>query len=140
MKGKFRPLKPEKYIGNKNEIFYRSSWEFLKFSELDKDDRVEEWASEPFPIKYKSPVDGKYHSYWPDIFVKYKDGSKFLYEIKPEKETKPPEPSKKKTKRYLKEVITWGINEQKFLAATKYCEDKGWIFRILTEKELGIKK
>jgi hypothetical protein len=35
--------------------------------------------------------------------------------------------------------MTWGVNEAKWKAAAVYCNDRGWKFDILTEKELGIK-
>ena len=45
----------------------------------------------------------------------------------------------KPNKRYINEVMTWGVNEAKWRAAAVYCNDRGWKFDILTEKELGIK-
>jgi hypothetical protein len=35
--------------------------------------------------------------------------------------------------------MTWGVNEAKWKAATAYCEERGWKFKIFTEKELGLK-
>jgi hypothetical protein len=45
----------------------------------------------------------------------------------------------KPNKRYINEVMTWGVNEAKWKAAAVFCNDRGWKFDILTEKELGIK-
>ena len=42
------------------------------------------------------------------------------------------------SRRYLNEVKTWGINEAKWKAAEEYCKDRGWKFKIMTEKELGV--
>lgn len=138
-KGKFKPLNPKKYLGDTKNIVYRSSWELIYLSKLDKDDNVVKWSSEEIQVPYRSPIDGQIHRYFVDMYVEYKNGDKFLIEIKPEKQTRPPEKQSKPTKKYLKEVVTWGINEAKFLAATKYAEKRGWKFKILTEKHLGIK-
>lgn len=139
-KGKFTPKNPSKYIGDRYKIIYRSSWEMIFMAKLDKDPTVKKWSSEEVRIPYISPIDGKRHTYYVDFFIEYTDGKKILIEIKPAKETKPPQVKTKKTKRYLKEVITWGINEAKWEAAKQYCINKGWEFLIYTEKELGIKK
>ena len=40
------------------------------------------------------------------------------------------------TKRYLREVYTYGVNEAKWKAAEEYCKDSGWKFQILTEEHL----
>jgi hypothetical protein len=63
----------------------------------------------------------------------------YLIEIKPESQTLPPVPPKKKTKRFIQEVMTYGKNQAKWKAATEYAKDRGWEFMILTEKHLGIK-
>ena len=79
----------------------------------------------------------------PDFLVTKinKQGAKetALIEVKPKKQTIPPEIQKKPSKRYLTEVKTWGINEAKWKAASEFCKDKGWQFHILTETDLGIK-
>ena len=65
----------------------------------------------------------------------------YLIEIKPKKETTPPK-SRKKTKRYLNEVMTYIKNTSKWEAAEEYCADRGLIFQIWTEetlKGMGIK-
>jgi hypothetical protein len=46
------------------------------------------------------------------------------------------EGSAKPTRRYLNEVMTWGVNQAKWKAATEYCLDRNWEFKILTEKHL----
>jgi hypothetical protein len=32
----------------------------------------------------------------------------------------------------------WAINQAKWEACREYCKDRGWEFKIFTEKELGI--
>jgi hypothetical protein len=115
-------------------------------SHLDSHPDVIEWASEEIIIPYRSPIDNRVHRYFPDFYVKRrnKDGiiEVLIIEVKPHKETIPPIPitkSQKPTKRFLHEVKTYGINTSKWKAAREFCEDRGWRFIIMTEKELGIK-
>ena len=140
-KGKFTPKNPLKYRGNPSNIIYRSSWELRVMKYLDDNPSVIWWASEELPIPYYSPVDKKKHRYFPDIIsqMKLKDGKVMTYiiEVKPDRETRPPT-QKKKTKRFIQESITYVINECKWKAATEFCKDHGWEFKILTEKDLGI--
>ena len=74
------------------------------------------------------------------IKVRDKSGNikTYLIEIKPSAQTKPPEIPKRKTRRYIQEVFTWGKNEAKWKAAIEYAKDRGWEFKILTEHELGL--
>ena len=139
MKGKFRPNHPEKYKGDPTNILYRSSWELKVMSNLDKADNVEHWSSEELSISYISPLDGKRHRYFVDFVVKYKNGKTVLIEVKPDKQTRPPVIQTKKSKRYIKEVMTWAINSAKWVYAEKYCEKNGYEWKILTEKELFTK-
>lgn len=144
MQGIFKPKNPKKYKGKIPIIIYRSSWELRFMSYLDAHEDIIEWSSEEVAIPYLSPIDGKYHRYFPDFLVKKKniDGSikTVLIEIKPLKQTKPPEnPPKKMSKQYINEVKTWGINKSKWKHAEEYCKDRNWEFIVLTEKDLGIK-
>jgi hypothetical protein len=141
--GKFFPKNVKKYTGDPNKIFYRSLWERKMMVRFDTDDSILEWSSEEVVIPYISPVDKRIHRYFPDFLIKVKkiDGSltKILIEVKPEKQTKPPEKKKRVTKGYINEIMTWGVNEAKWKAAQEFCLDKGWQFQIITENELGIK-
>lgn len=105
---------------------------------LDADKDVLKWSSEEVVIPYKSIVDGQWHRYFPDFWVKDRNGE-YILEVKPFHQTIPPQPSKKRTKRYINEVATYGTNLSKWDAAKKYCAAKGWRFQLMTENELGIK-
>jgi len=109
---------------------------------LDLNDNIISWASEEVIIPYISPVDNRYHRYFPDFLVKVKtrEGTTktMMLEVKPKKQTRPPEPQKRKTKQYINEVVTWGVNQSKWKAAEEYCLDRGWEFKILTEDHLGL--
>lgn len=142
-KGKFRPKHPHKYKGNVKNIIYRSGWELKLFVYLDRHPNIIEWSSEELRVPYLSPKDGKIHNYFPDVIIKAKkrDGSTdiIMIEVKPSKETKPPKKSKNQ-KRMIEESMTYMVNQAKWEYAQKYCDSKGWLFKIFTEKELGIKK
>jgi TnsA endonuclease N terminal len=143
-KGFFRPKHPSKYKGDPSNIVYRSLWELRFMMYLDGHPNVLKWASEEIVIPYRSPIDGKVHRYFPDFWVKLKSQAGKeeiqLIEIKPEKQTRPPQIQQRTTKKYLNEVVTWGVNEAKWKAAKQYCDEKNWQFKIFTEKELGLKK
>ena len=68
-KGKFRPDQPDKYKGNTRNIIYRSMWERRFMIYLDRNENIIEWGSEELSIPYKSPVDGKIHRYYVDIYI-----------------------------------------------------------------------
>jgi hypothetical protein len=135
--GRFTPKNPGKYVGDHKNIIYRSSWECKVMDWLDRNDNIVSWASEELIVPYKSPVDGKWHRYFPDFLVKTPTKT-LLIEVKPKKQTKPPEQQKRITKRYLTEVATWGVNEAKWKAAIEYCKDRKWEFKIVTEDDLGL--
>jgi hypothetical protein len=140
--GKFTPKNPHKYVGDHTNIIYRSSWECKVMTYLDKTDEVISWASEELIIPYISPVDRKYHRYFPDFLVKVRTKDNklrtILIEVKPKKQTQEPEKKKRVTKQYINEVATWGVNQAKWKAAEEYCLDRNWEFQIWTEKELGL--
>lgn len=142
-KGYFRPKNPGKYKGNPSNIIYRSGWECKLMAHLDNHPDVIEWSSEEFFIPYKSPVDGKWHRYFPDFYVKKKNTNGLvevvIIEVKPLIQTKPPVVQTKKTRRYITEVMTYGVNQAKWKAAREFCADRKWSFHIFTEKELDIK-
>lgn len=139
-KGYFKPRNPSKYKGDPTNIIYRSGLELRLMKFLDEQDNIVKWGSEELAIPYKSPIDGRYHRYFPDFYVKKKitDGTirEQLIEVKPSDQCKPPRKQNKVTKRYLTEVKNWGINSAKWKAAEEYCKDRRWTFIIITEKDL----
>jgi hypothetical protein len=141
-KGRFSPKNPKKYAGDPTNIIYRSLWELRVMKYLDENVNVLEWKSEEIAIPYISPVDGRYHRYFPDFVVKVRapEGvtKTMILEVKPKAQTKEPV-KKKKSRAYITEVATWGINQAKWKAAEEYCLDRGWQFKLITEDELGIR-
>lgn len=142
LKGVYKIQNPKKYIGNPNNIIYRSSWELKFMKWCDNNENILEWGSEELPIPYISPLDNRVHRYFVDFYIKVQEKSgvvkKYLVEVKPQKFTQEPKIPTRKTKKFLQEVMQWGVNQAKWKFATEFCEDRGWKFIILTEKELGI--
>lgn len=144
-KGKFKPKNSQKYLGDPTNIIYRSRWELKFMMYLDSHPNVVQWGSEELVIPYRSPIDNRVHRYFPDFIVKKRNPEgkieTVVVEIKPKNQCSPPQvqTGKKPTKRYINEVMTWGINSSKWQSANEYCKDRGWKFEILTEDHLGIK-
>ncbi len=114
---------------------------------LDRHPDVLLWASEEIVIPYISPLDKRMHRYYPDFYVEMINTKgnvdKLLIEVKPSGQTTPPNMDKrsrtktgKPTKRFIHEAKTYAVNEAKWKAAQRVCEEKGWTFKIMTEKDL----
>ena len=142
-KGKYYPTSPHKYKGDPTNITFRSLWERKFMVYCDSNANVLEWNSEEIAIDYVSPVDHRKHRYFPDFYMKVResDGSikKYVIEVKPLKQCSPPKKPKRQTKRYINEAYTYAINQTKWKEAREYCADRHWQFKVITEKELGIK-
>jgi len=137
-KGIYRPSNPKKYVGDPNRIVYRSLLERRFMLYCDRTEDVINWASEEVSIPYISPIDKKLHRYYPDFIVKTSKGRKLIIEIKPFKQISQPKAPKRKSKAYLREQLEYIKNSAKWKAAKAFCEDKGFEFKIITEKELGV--
>ena len=143
-KGRYRPNNPLKYKGDYKNIIYRSLWELKFMKYCDSNQNILEWGSEEFCLPYRSPLDNKVHRYFPDFYIKVKESTgkikKYIIEVKPQRQCIEPKPQKKKTRTYIYEVREYAKNQAKWKAAEEYCLDRGYEFKILTEKELGITK
>ncbi len=145
LKGKFTPKNPHKYMGNPQCIIYRSSWEKICMNYFDTTESIVKWGSEEKAIRYYDPVAKKMRSYFPDFLIKYvnKHGQQIteLIEVKPYAQvTGPPENPKRKTKSWATAVQTYATNMAKWKAAEKICEEMDWKWRVLTERDLGIRR
>ena len=111
--GRYNIINSNKYVGDPQRIYYRSLWErkFMKYCDLN--DAILEWGSEEIIIPY--------------------------IEVKPKKQTRPPKPVFKKTKKFINEVKTYSINEAKWKSAKAWCENNNMEFKILTEDHLNIR-
>lgn len=140
---KFIPKNPQKYEGNPNDIWSRSSWELKFMVWLDGNKQVISWHSEETVIPYISPLDDKYHRYFIDFRAKIQSNNgvvkTYLIEVKPENQIQPPKP-RKATQKYIKEVSTYCVNQAKWAAAERYANERGYVFSVLNEYDLGIAK
>ena len=142
--GYFRPQNPQKYIGDPNNIVYRSGWELKFMKWCDRNENILEYGSEEFFIPYFDPTTNRVRRYFPDFIIKVREQSgevkKYVIEIKPKRQTIPPvQTSKKRTRTFINEVKTYAVNEAKWKAAREFCADRMIEFRIITEDQLGIK-
>ena len=137
-KRRFIPIFPEKYTGDPTNIIMRSSWETRFASWCDKNPSIVKWSSEETVIPYRCPTDEKIHRYFVDFKITTSVGKTYLVEVKPSKQTQPPEYPGRRTQRYLVESLTFMKNQAKWKAADEYAKDRGWEFKIITEKELGL--
>ncbi len=142
-KGKYKVRAPYKYKGNPTKVVYRSSWELKFMNYCDTNTNILEWGSEEMYVWYKSPVDNKPHRYFPDFYIKARESNgqvkKYIIEVKPQRQTQPPAKPKRQTRGYLREAFEYAKNQAKWKAMNEWCLDRGFEFKILTEKELGIK-
>jgi hypothetical protein len=140
--GRYRVKNLSKYEGDSSKVQYRSLWERQVMRWLDDNPSVIGWNSEEVVIGYRCKTDNRIHRYFVDMFIRMKDGKCYLIEIKPKRQTVPPKQLQRKSKKYLKEVLTYGKNISKWEAAKSYAHKRGMIFQIWTEdtiKGLGIK-
>lgn len=135
--GRYKVKNPLKYKGDSTAVIYRSLWEKYCMMYFDKSDEIKSWSSEEVIIPYLYEVDRKYHRYFMDFKVTWKNGKTTLIEVKPHKETMPPT-GNKRTKRYISEGYTFVKNQNKWQAANEYAKDRGWNFEIWTEVELRL--
>ena len=142
-KGKYTPSYPKKYKGDPNNIVYRSLWERKFMIYCDNNQNILEWGSEEVIVPYRSPIDNRYHRYFPDFYIKVKESNdtikKMIIEIKPFKQCIEPKVKQRKTKGYIYEVVEYAKNQAKWNAAKEWCLDRNYEFKVLTENELGIK-
>ena len=145
--GIYEPVYPEKWILTEAfdmktaGIKYRSSWElkFCRFADFNPD--IIKVNSEGVVIPYINPVKGKAAKYYMDFVIQTKS-TVFLVEVKPLKDVNPPKPPKSQTEKsmnsYKRAIETYVINQAKWEAAEKFAAEKGWKFKIITERELGL--
>jgi hypothetical protein len=134
LRARFIPKNPQKYTGDLEKIFARSSWEVTCMKFFDSSSAVIRWGSEEQVIPYYSPVDNKVHEYWPDFFVEYRDKEgnvlREVVEVKPRHES---EEQFAKSDRSKAALI---VNEAKWKAANIFCESRGMKFRVITEHSI----
>jgi hypothetical protein len=135
--GIFKPMNPDKYLGNLGSLVYRSGLELKWFKFFDLNPYIIQWKCEETIIHYHNPIDNKTHRYFIDVFIRYRtkknEIKEALIEIKPLSQTRPPQQNKYKSKSYRYAVNQYIVNEAKWNAAVKIAKDNGMEFKILTE-------
>ena len=149
--GTYRCINPNKYLGDLERIYFRSSWEKKLYYYLDTNNRVLRWSSEGLAIPYEINENENWstHRYFPDAYCEFKrsDGTTriVVLEIKPWSEWSPgskneglvpPKEPKTKTAKSLKNyeyaLRTFHKNIIKWEAAKKFCDRRGIEFFIIT--------
>lgn len=132
--GLYEVKNSQKYVG-KHKPKYRSGWELTFMNFCDNNASVMYWASEAISIPYRSPLDGKIHQYIPDFFVMYQNkyGQKIaeIVEIKPKKQS-----LIESRAASARDRAVVAVNHAKWQAATAYCKQQGYTFRVITEDDL----
>lgn len=125
-KGRYKPSNPSKYVGDIDNVVYRSGWERHVMKWCDNNPDVEQWMSEELIIPYICETDKKPHRYFMDFVIKYRSGRVTLVEVKPEKETKRPERTQGKSRqRLLSEGLTYVKNQSKWKACIRIRKGSG---------------
>jgi hypothetical protein len=141
--GKFIPKNKNKYIGDINNIFYRSYWELKFMQYCDLNENIIEYGSEEIVIPYFDTTTKKTRRYFPDFFIVVKEANniirRYIIEIKPSRQIQQPKEPKRRTKNWLYESVQYERNICKWNAAKIFCEKNGFEFKIITERELNIK-
>ncbi len=141
---KYTLKNPQKYVGNKEDIWVRSSYERKFMNWCDLNPSVIKWGSEIYPIEYYYQIDKQIHRYFIDFFIQLKTADDIIkniaVEIKPFSQTRKPVRGNKKEKTYLNECLTYQKNCDKWRAAQLWAEKNDFEFQIMTEFDLGIAK
>lgn len=144
-KPRYKLRNPHKYLGDADNVIYRSTWEYTAFKFCDNNANVIAWGSEEIIIDYMKPVFNargglttKPAKYYPDLYVEYvnKNGEyiKELIEIKPKKQTRASRARNFKTNFF--ENMVYIVNMAKWDAAQKWCTERGIKFSCVTEDSL----
>ena len=102
-------------------VGYHSGWELQRWKDLDANSEVVTWEVQPCSILYEWRG---VRRYTPDALITYRDGTRVLEEIKPRKVIE------YDNKHY-------GKIAAKFAAARIYCNERGWVFRVIDHVEVG---
>lgn len=139
--GKYQVQNKEKYVGSNYTPRFLSSWEYEVFRKFDLNKSILAWGAEVVIVPYYNPLTQKKARYMVDLYVKYRNSAgeilEELVEIKPLKETKKPRQGKgRKRNTVVYETATYVRNQAKWAAATKYAEERGMKFRVISENHI----
>lgn len=147
----------EKFIGDPNKVFYRSSWEKYFCAYCDLTDKVKKWGLETVTIPYQDQ-NGRVHRYIPDFYmeVSYPNQpdrlDRLVIEIKPKEEISPKFLTKegnlippeiylkgktfKAMQNYEYALKTYQKNLYKWTKADYWCKQHGYIFKLMDKESL----
>lgn len=126
--GSVRPLKPahrgltgKVALAKQRVAGHESSLERDWLIALDFDWRVTHLQEQPYSLMYQ--LEGKSRRYTPDILATFKDGSRewtIVYEVKSDEDLR----------------ANWTLYRPRYKVAVHDCRQKGWRFRIVTERHI----
>ena len=141
--GPFKVANPNKYIGDHSKLAYKSGLESRVMYTLDHDPSILKWCYEGFFVPYSIPGESFNRRYIPDFFFEKRMPSgktqRFICEVKPQVQTRPPKRGNKKTKTFLREQATFLMNTSKWEAATKWANKHKCKFIRWTENDFPSK-
>lgn len=131
--GYYKPINPEKYVGN-NSPYFRSSWEYKVMVMFDTNPSFINWASEALKIPYVNPFTHQRTIYIPDFLVVYVDAAgnrkTEIIEVKPAKETFLEQAKSDKARAII------AINTYKWAAAQAFAKHHNMSFRVMNEQNI----
>lgn len=108
-------------LGGSQAVDFESSLERDWLEQLDFDPRVVELQVQPFSLEHE--VEGRQWRYTPDVLAVWQHGSvreTIVYEVKFRDDLRD----------------NWVDYRPRFVAATRYCRERGWRFKIMTERRI----
>ncbi|MEE9594330.1 MAG: TnsA endonuclease N-terminal domain-containing protein [Candidatus Hydrothermarchaeales archaeon] len=123
-RGRFYCTKPHLFVdGKPHKLEYESTLEYDFYLLLDHDPNSYDIQYQPFELYWKDDEDNE-HPFYPDTWAIFTDATQVLFQVK----------RRKKLEKLKKEQdIAW---KRQCEELERYCREKGWIFRILTEEEI----
>lgn len=76
-KGYYKPVNRDKYVGNPDNIIYRSMLEKRVMKRFDLSSDVLYWQSEELTVPYFDPVKKRTRRYFPDFIVRMKTPERY---------------------------------------------------------------
>ena len=128
-KGRYKVKNTKKYKGDYENVIFRSLWERNCFRWCDENPKVQSWSSEEVVVPYFYEVDKRYHRYFLDLKITFKEGKTILVEIKPDSQTKPPRKGSRRTKTFINGGATYVRNMNKWDAAMSLQKTMGMSFK-----------
>lgn len=128
----------KKYVGPL-PIIYRSSYELRFIQKLELNPNVVKWSSENIQIPYlmrERQPNGKFkevrHTYNIDYTVWLKDGTQYIIEVKPSTMVPLNESQIRRNPVMYKNYMKWKY-------AIEWAKKNGFVFRVVTERDLETK-